>query len=494
MAPPSAVVIGAGPAGSLMSIILANRGYHVDLVERIPDFNALSEKKTFVYVLTARALKAINYAGLELSEEVALCLKGASFHKNGSVFSRQYDSKNPKYSVGRTDLAKYLLKEVESHKSGNIKVHLGWTLYALEDEGEVARFRRTRSKTEEVEKQLSSGSPLLQEGPEQHLDLKDYDLLVGADGANSVTRAEMVRLDAEKGGPKQERLTFFQKINSSKYKRLPPLSREQFLQSFMAPYPDQVHYCLGKSGASILGAVKADGCYYATFIFPKNKQLRALDLSDKEVVASFMEREFPEFLKLFTQDDPKFLDSLVKEPLLDGGISTYCSRYHSGKVVLIGDAAHSMYPTFGQGCNSALEDCYLLDQILDMCAKDGEKADKGKEFIPKVLSLFSEQRKPDMDAIVEVSEDCSSPAGARSMMTLFQLTFRLSVLSLAGKVVPTWGPKQVVVDDIRPFSEFKNELERENRRALVIFSGSVLCLGLASLAGSAIYRAAKKGK
>lgn len=41
-----------------------------------------------------------------------------------------------------------------------------------------------------------------------------------------------------------------------------------------------------------------------------------------------------------------------------------CSELHGPGVILLGDAAHAVTPIGGQGCNAALEDAVVLDDVL----------------------------------------------------------------------------------------------------------------------------------
>jgi 2-polyprenyl-6-methoxyphenol hydroxylase-like FAD-dependent oxidoreductase len=47
-------------------------------------------------------------------------------------------------------------------------------------------------------------------------------------------------------------------------------------------------------------------------------------------------------------------------------------RWHVGRVVLVGDAAHAMTPNLGQGANSAMVDALVVVRLLDRAARTGE--------------------------------------------------------------------------------------------------------------------------
>ncbi|KAF2657868.1 FAD/NAD(P)-binding domain-containing protein [Lophiostoma macrostomum CBS 122681] len=71
-------------------------------------------------------------------------------------------------------------------------------------------------------------------------------------------------------------------------------------------------------------------------------------------------------------------------------------------IVLIGDAAHAMDPTTGQGASQALEDSQTLALLLAECLKRGEQGQlDGKQAIALTLKLFYQIRNPRVQEIVE---------------------------------------------------------------------------------------------
>jgi len=60
-----------------------------------------------------------------------------------------------------------------------------------------------------------------------------------------------------------------------------------------------------------------------------------------------------------------------------------------GKVALIGDAAHVLYPYYGQGANSGFEDCAVLMECFEKHGDDWRT----------VFTEYERLRKPNMDAI-----------------------------------------------------------------------------------------------
>ena len=61
----------------------------------------------------------------------------------------------------------------------------------------------------------------------------------------------------------------------------------------------------------------------------------------------------------------------------------HAPRWTKGHVTLLGDSAHAMLATFGQGANMAFEDAYVLARWLDASADDPDAALAGYEAVRK---------------------------------------------------------------------------------------------------------------
>lgn len=77
-------------------------------------------------------------------------------------------------------------------------------------------------------------------------------------------------------------------------------------------------------------------------------------------------------------------------------------------IVLVGDAAHAMDPTTGQGASQALEDAQTFALLLGECLKKAAKEDADAEAVKKAIKLFHQIRSPRVRAIVERGKKLAS--------------------------------------------------------------------------------------
>lgn len=72
-------------------------------------------------------------------------------------------------------------------------------------------------------------------------------------------------------------------------------------------------------------------------------------------------------------------------------------------IVLVGDAAHAMDPTTGQGASQALEDSKTLAVLLAALVKDADEAESSNtsnNAIDETIKIFHDIRSPRVNAIV----------------------------------------------------------------------------------------------
>jgi kynurenine 3-monooxygenase len=102
------------------------------------------------------------------------------------------------------------------------------------------------------------------------------------------------------------------------------------------------------------------------------------------------------------------------------------SMVYKDNVLLIGDAAHSCWPSLGQGANVALETTHALRVTLE---------EMGDEDLPKALKTFDKLRKPQVDAAARLSQGGFGGSMNRTIGGV--LMARMVFISILHAVLPT---------------------------------------------------------
>ncbi|MCT7971784.1 FAD-dependent oxidoreductase [Laspinema olomoucense] len=389
-----AIIIGAGAAGLLLAHYLLRRGdqYCLELYERRPDprQGEMSQARTFPISLQERGRKAIReIPGLEeaIAAQSVFC-QGTMIYRPKSK-PRRIPRQNQILCTDRNELVSIILQELTNrYSSDRLKIQFDCTCTQVD----------ARAKTVTLESNTK----------EQFT--TSYDVLVGADGAKSVVREFLVQntsLECEQHYvPDAYKSLGVSRINSEK-----GLSAE----------PDLIHAWTLDNNTRLLLVPQPGDRLQGTLIFnAENNPLEGF--STPEQVWELFQEKFPLCGELMTMADA---DTLWKRQVARI-LTVRCDRFHEGdSILLMGDAAHAVSPSIGQGCNSALEDVLILDKLLDRYRDDWRQ----------VLPQFSEQRVPDAHAVQDLS-DYSFP---RNKRLIFEFFLRLQV----GRLLHRWFPQRM---------------------------------------------------
>ena len=109
--------------------------------------------------------------------------------------------------------------------------------------------------------------------------------------------------------------------------------------------------------------------------------------SDRDLQTLF-ETYFPD---IWSQAQPS-LTNYFQKPV-ESMVTIKCFPWiYEDKVALIGDAAHAIFPSYGQGANAGFEDCQVFAQCLQNYSENWSE----------ILSQYQKLRKENADAIADL--------------------------------------------------------------------------------------------
>jgi len=349
-------VLGAGLSGALLSTLLAQRGYQVQLFEKRSDPRefGLEEGRSINLALSYRGWSALDQAGLrEEVRDQAIAMRGRMMHDaTGQLSFQPYGTEEQAiYSVSRLGLSQLLVEEAEQAGAELFFQH----------------------RCEEV--YLDEGQALIRNLKDQSSTRTQSDLLVGADGAYSTLRMAM---------QKTPRYNYSQSYIEHGYKELSIPAKD----GGFALEPHALHIW-PRGGYMLIALPNADKSFTCTLFLPYEGKESFAELNIPADVSRFFETQFPDALAVM----PQLTEEFFQNPTSDL-VTIKCypwSRF--GKNVLIGDAAHAIVPFYGQGMNAGFEDCRIFMNLLTECNQD----------YPQMVQDFQRLRKPDADAVAELA-------------------------------------------------------------------------------------------
>ncbi len=355
----NAIIVGAGLVGSLWAIYLLRAGYKINIYERREDIRKtdISAGKSINLALSFRGWKALDEVGIgDEIRKIALPMYGRMMHdKKGDLSFQPYGKENEAiFSVSRGELNAKMLDMAESFEDT--------TIYF---------------KHKCIDADLDNGIVFFESSTSEKIVQSKADVVFGADGAFSAIRTKAMQ--------KTYRFQYSQHFIDDGYREI------------LLPANKDGTYKLDKKALHIwprgrfmlIALPNTDGSFTCTLFMPhKSEQLSFDSLKDKEQVQSFFKKEFSDFYELM----PDIVEKWQDHPLSPLAIIK-CFPWKVGKAVLMGDAAHATVPFYGQGMNSGFEDCFVMNELMK----------KHNENWEEIFVSFQENRKPDGDAIQDLS-------------------------------------------------------------------------------------------
>jgi kynurenine 3-monooxygenase len=377
---PRIIIIGAGLAGSLLTIYLGRRGFAVDVFEARPDMRKtqVAAGRSINLALSDRGIAALREVGMDkymLAEAVPMY--GRMIHSTtGETKLLRYSGRKDEYinSVSRAGLNIALMNEAEKYPGVQFIFNQRCVGFNA-DIGE-AIFENGRTMR--------------------------GDTVIATDGAGSAVRHSMQR--SVPGFQMSE--VFLE--HGYKELHIPPGPTGEFLieknalhiwprHKFMMialPNFDGSFTCtlfLAKTIGNAGSTTEGDATLRKRAPESSNGEPGLDQLEDESSVLKFFAREFPDAVPLM----PMLAEDFSHNPTGSLGTMKCWPWVVDGKALLIGDSAHAMVPFYGQGMNCAFEDVRVLDGLID----------KHGDAWATLFMEYGRLRKENTDAIQDMAEE-----------------------------------------------------------------------------------------
>jgi kynurenine 3-monooxygenase len=351
-------IIGAGPTGALLAILLQRRGFEIALYETRADPRHASAEsgRSINLALADRGIHALKVAGVFDDLAPALLPMGGRLihYQNGDTGFQPYGQRPNEviYSVSRHRLNQALI-EVAAKLPG-IELH-------FQHRFESADFTAGTAQIRDLQHDRVITAPMQP--------------LLATDGAGSVMRRE---------------------LSAHGFIQAGETDLEHGYKELSIPAGPAGRFCMANDALHIwprgnfmlIALPNDDGSFTATLFLPKRGPVSFESLNNANTIDQFLSQHFPDAHELM----PHSLEEFSAHPVGFLGTVT-ASPWHAGaQAMLIGDAAHAIVPFHGQGMNCCFEDCIEFDACVEQCLP-WEKA----------FAKFGASRKPNTDAIAAMA-------------------------------------------------------------------------------------------
>jgi kynurenine 3-monooxygenase len=350
-------IVGGGLAGSLLALALARKGYRVDVYERRPDprKEVTSARRSINLGLSKRGMQALESVGL-LEDCLTRCvvMRGRVIHAvDGSTRYQPYGKNATEvlHSIDRNELNRLLLDRAESHEC--VRLHFEHRL--------VDADRDRRELVFECNGEITRLQPAW---------------VIGADGAFSTTRAKLQR---------GMRADYHQEYLEWGYKELTLAVNDDGSSAIdlTALHLWPRGHCL------IVSHPNRGGSHTLTLFLPFEGEDSFETTRTAADVTRLFRNYFPDLIPL--------LPGLLEQWMTHATGSLITTRTapwaFESWAVLVGDACHAVYPFYGQGMNSAFEDCYVLMQSVTEHPRD----------LGRAFRTYEQARRVHTDVLAELS-------------------------------------------------------------------------------------------